>query len=152
MNTVDTLTNEQLIELLKSTKERKRDTDRAFYELEKEYKRHKVESHYGNKWLDQLLVVTPIAMEVAGDLIPLVEGENGGLNNTLQRLIDEMRKRILGNYGVKIPGIRFRGNQADLPNGTYIIMINEIYILSLVDNRMYIYRWIQITVMCSFQQ
>lgn len=95
-----------------------------------EYDKYKIGNHYGKKWIDQLLVVTPVAMEVAADLIPLIEGKDGGLNDNIQELIVKMRERILDDFGVKVPGIRFRGNETDLPDGTYIIMINEIPLVS----------------------
>ena len=95
-----------------------------------EYNRYKIGNHYGKKWIDQLLVVTPVAMEVAADLIPLIEGKDGGLKDTLQTLVDQMRKKVLNVFGVKVPGIRFRGNETDLPDGTYIIMVNEIPLVS----------------------
>ena len=40
-----------------------------------------------------------------------------------------MRARILDSTGVRVPGLRFRGNDGDLPNGSYIIMLNEIPIV-----------------------
>lgn len=88
-------------------------------------------TYYGESVLDNNLIVTPIAVEVAADLIPFVEGSGGeGLSSELTEMITDMRNRILDRYGVKIPGIRFRGNEDDLPDGTYIIMLNEIPLVS----------------------
>jgi len=76
-----------------------------------------------------LPVVTPIALEVAADLIPLVEDAGGG-NKFLGEMVPMMRDGLFYELGVKFPGIRVRGNETDLPDGTYIIMINEVPIIS----------------------
>lgn len=94
--------------------------------LEKQYRNQRIANHYGKKWVDEILVVTPIAVEVASDLIPLLEGEGGGLQESILALIEKMRDRILREFGVKVPGIRFRGNEVDLSPGSYVFMINEI--------------------------
>jgi type III secretory pathway component EscV/tetratricopeptide (TPR) repeat protein len=86
---------------------------------------------YGEKALDYLHVVTPIAVEVASNLIRLVEGtEPGTLSDELASSVTDMRTRIKKELGVSVPGIRVRGNESDLPNGTYIVMINEISLVS----------------------
>ena len=76
-----------------------------------------------------LPVVTPIALEVAGNLIPLVEDSGGG-NKFLGEMVPMMRDGLFYELGVKFPGIRVRGNETDLAMGTYIIMINEIPLVS----------------------
>jgi type III secretion protein V len=76
-----------------------------------------------------LPVVTPIALEVAGNLIPLVEDTGGG-NRFLGEMVPMMRDGLFYELGVKFPGIRVRGNESDLAAGTYIIMINEIPLIS----------------------
>lgn len=76
-----------------------------------------------------LPVVTPIALEVSGNLIPLVEGTADN-NKFLGEMVPMMRDGLFYELGVKFPGIRVRGNESDLPEGTYIIMINEIPIVS----------------------
>ncbi|GEM_PF-2017747 len=82
---------------------------------------------YGELYIDWLHVVTPIAVEVAKNLIPFTEGRSGSsLSDELLKNITDMRLRIQNDFGVQIPGVRFRGNDTDLPSGAYIIMINEI--------------------------
>ena len=76
-----------------------------------------------------LPVVTPIALEVAGDLIPLVE-DNSSDNNFLGEMIPMMRDGLFYELGVKFPGIRVRGNETDLAQGSYIILINEVPVAS----------------------
>ena len=76
-----------------------------------------------------LPVVTPIALEVAADLIPMVEDAGGG-NRFLGEMVPMMRDGLFYELGVKFPGIRVRGNETDLPDGTYIIMINEVPVVS----------------------
>jgi len=76
-----------------------------------------------------LPVVTPIALEVAANLIPLVEDTGGG-NKFLGEMVPMMRDGLFYELGVKSPAFRVRGNETDLPDGTYIIMINEIPLVS----------------------
>jgi type III secretory pathway component EscV/tetratricopeptide (TPR) repeat protein len=86
---------------------------------------------YGEKALDYPEVVTPIAVEVASDLIDLVEGaEPGTLSEKLASSVTKMRSTIEQELGVSIPGIRARGNETDLTNGSYIVKINEIPLVS----------------------
>ena len=72
-----------------------------------------------------LPVVTPIALEVAADLIPLVEDAGEG-SKFLGEMIPMMRDGLFYELGVRFPGIRVRGNETDMPQGSYLIMINEI--------------------------
>ncbi len=72
-----------------------------------------------------LPVVTPIALEVAADLIPLVEDAGDG-SKFLGEMIPMMRDGLFYELGVRFPGIRVRGNETDMPPGSYLIMINEI--------------------------
>ena len=89
--------------------------------------RAEIALHFGKKITERFPVGTPIAVEVAGNLIPYVESETEteGLHPTLSDLSVNMREDIFKTKGVKVPGVRFRGNE-DLPEGTYNIMINEI--------------------------
>ncbi|HSE36033.1 MAG TPA: FHIPEP family type III secretion protein, partial [Blastocatellia bacterium] len=82
---------------------------------------------YGERAIDWLHVVTPIAVEVAADLVALTEGSTkGSLSDDVSRHVADMRTRIHRDFGLKIPGVRFRGNEGDLSEGTYIMMITEI--------------------------
>jgi type III secretion protein V len=72
-----------------------------------------------------LPVVTPIALEVAADLIPLVEDTGEG-SKFLGEMVPMMRDGLFYELGVRFPGIRVRGNESDMPPGSYLIMINEI--------------------------
>jgi type III secretory pathway component EscV len=86
---------------------------------------------YGERWLEYLPVVTPLAVEVARDLIGKVEGPTQGtLSDECSASLKAMRQRVLEQLGVQVPGIRVRGNETDLPDGTYIVMINEIPLAS----------------------
>jgi len=77
-------------------------------------------------------VVTPIALEVAADLVPLVDDTGG--SNFLGELIPMMRDGLFYELGVRYPGLRVRGNDGDLPPGSYIIMVNEIpLVMGTVD-------------------
>jgi type III secretory pathway component EscV/Tfp pilus assembly protein PilF len=88
-------------------------------------------SRYGEKAFDWLHIVTPIMVEVASNLIPYTEGSTQGtLSDELARHLTDMRARVQNHFGVKIPGVRVRGNETDLADGAYIIMIMEIPLVS----------------------
>ncbi len=75
-------------------------------------------------------MVTPVALEVAGDLIPYAEENPDTERPNLLGVLPAMRERILTDMGVKVPGARVRGNESDLTDGTYIIMLDEVPIVS----------------------
>lgn len=82
---------------------------------------------FGEEAIDWLNVVTPIAVEVASDLIPYTEGTGeGSLSPELLRYLASMKARIQDEFGVRLPAVKFRGNEADLPEGSYVISIMEI--------------------------
>jgi flagellar biosynthesis component FlhA/lipopolysaccharide biosynthesis regulator YciM len=96
---------------------------------------------YGEKALDYINLVTPIAVEVASDLVPLVEGKGSDdLSEELAKLVAHTRTNVRTQLGLNMPGIRFRGNEGDLPTGNYIVMINEVPLVLgkvLVDCRFF---------------
>lgn len=73
--------------------------------------------------------VTPIALEVARDLIPFVSAGTG-LAEAFAKSIEGVRRAIDERFGVRIPGVRVRGNETDLPFGTYIAMLSEVPLVS----------------------
>lgn len=75
-----------------------------------------------------LPVVTPIALEVAHDLIPLFEGED---SRAMNELVPALRAGIHRDLGVWIPGVRVRGNVTDMPPRTGLIMIEEVPVVLL---------------------
>jgi type III secretion protein V len=77
------------------------------------------------KTQQMLPVVTPIAVEVASDLIPFVENAGKG-HKFLAEMIPMMRDGLFYELGVRFPGIRVRENKTDMPAGSYLIMINEV--------------------------
>jgi tetratricopeptide (TPR) repeat protein len=71
--------------------------------------------------------VTPLAVEYASDLNALVlDTEKAQLSSPAMAHSSAMRERIKKEYGVPVPGIRWRVNEGDLPAGSYVIIINEI--------------------------
>ncbi|MFX0136364.1 MAG: hypothetical protein ACFFDN_22170 [Candidatus Hodarchaeota archaeon] len=96
-------------------------------------------SNYREEWIQQKVllqsgeqfnelfpVLTPIAIEIANDLDHLIlSADSSDLNDKTKTLINELREEILVKYGIKIPGIRFRANDA-LTNGDYNILSFEI--------------------------
>ncbi len=73
-----------------------------------------------------LPVVTPIALEVAHDLIPWVEPDAQGATRALDELAPQMRDALQRQYGFSFPGVRIRGNTSDLPAGTAMVLIDEV--------------------------
>lgn len=67
-------------------------------------------------------VVTPITLEVAPDLVPLVDDTS----NFLGELIPMMRDGLFYELGVRYPGVRVRGNDGSMNAGQYMIMLNEV--------------------------
>ena len=106
------------------------DNQEHAHKLERLRTLQRLEPVFGKNVSERMPVVTPIAVEVARDMIPLIEGDGNALSADLKEHIEAMRSGILARFGVRIPGIRFRGNEADLPLRTYIIMINEIPLVS----------------------
>lgn len=73
---------------------------------------------------EMLPIVTPLAIEVAHDLIPLFEPED--TSRALKELAPRTRMELQEEFGFPFPGIRIRGNEADMPPGTAMILIEEI--------------------------
>ena len=109
--------------------------------IERVGRKREIVLSYGEKALDWLHAVTPIVIEVAGNLIPHVEGSaQNSLSDETSKHIGDMRRRIQDRFGVRIPGVRIRGNEADLPDGSYVIMLMEIPVVSgniLPDQRFF---------------
>lgn len=94
--------------------------------LENLQRKKSIITSFGEKYLDLPLTVTPIAIEVAGDLLPyVVRSEDGELSSKIVTILDDMRKRILEELGVRIPGVKFRHDET-LQNGTYVVKLMEI--------------------------
>jgi flagellar biosynthesis component FlhA len=81
---------------------------------------------FGSSGLTRRHVVTPIAIEVASNLVDLVAKGESGLQPELEAEATALRDRLRSAMGVQVPGLRFRGNEGDLPAGSYIIMLSEI--------------------------
>ncbi|MBH1988856.1 MAG: type III secretion system export apparatus subunit SctV [Myxococcaceae bacterium] len=102
--------------------------------LEKEKKTalQKAKAQEGNT-AKMMPVVTPISLEVASDLVPLVDDSS----NFLAELIPTMRDGLFYELGIRFPGIRVRGSDASSGPGTYVVAINEIPVaVNTVDSRM----------------
>ncbi len=72
--------------------------------------------------LMMLPVVTPLALEIDSRILD----EMGGDQQIIEVLAPDMRQRLHERYGVKVPGIRLRANETDLPYGFYVLMIHEV--------------------------
>lgn len=91
--------------------------------LEKEKKSalQKAKAQEGNT-AKMMPVVTPIALEVASDLVPLVDDSS----NFLAELIPMMRDGLFYELGIRYPGIRVRGSDGSQGASSYVILVNEI--------------------------
>jgi flagellar biosynthesis component FlhA/Tfp pilus assembly protein PilF len=84
----------------------------------------------GDAVLARLPVATPIVVEIAADLVPLVKGDaEETLADSVLRMVEDLRSGIAGEFGVTLPGIRFRGNAGDLPAGSFVISLHEVPLL-----------------------
>jgi len=78
-------------------------------------------------------VVTPITLEVATNLVPIVDDSS----NFLGELVPMMRDGLFYEIGVRFPGIRVRGSDGSFQPGAYVIMLNEIPVaMGTVDARL----------------
>jgi tetratricopeptide (TPR) repeat protein len=85
---------------------------------------------FGQLGMQRLLAVTPIAIEAAGNLGPLLQGDDGDLTPQFAEYLKLMRWGLDDLFGFTVPTARVRINQSDLPDGTYIILLNEIPLVS----------------------
>jgi tetratricopeptide (TPR) repeat protein len=89
-------------------------------------KRLQIRECFGARGLTRQHVVTPIAIEVASNLVDLVAKGDSQLQPELEAEVLALRQRLRSTMGVFVPGLRFRGNEGDLPADSYIIMLGEI--------------------------
>jgi hypothetical protein len=73
-----------------------------------------------------LPIVVPIALEVSHDLRPIFEHRDAGINRFLDELLPKMQEQLTAEIGFRFPGVRVWGNQSGLPEGTALIMIDEV--------------------------
>lgn len=85
-----------------------------------------VGEQFGEKALDRVNEVMPLAVEIAPDLFPLVEGAGGTLTAKLSQNLEQLRASIQERYGVRLPAVRFIGNAGDFSAGTYLIFLLNI--------------------------
>jgi type III secretory pathway component EscV len=72
-----------------------------------------------------LPMVTPVAVEAAGNLEQTIALSDDPPSR-FKQIITAMRESIAAIFGVRVPDLRVRLNETDLPDGTYIIMLEEI--------------------------
>lgn len=73
-----------------------------------------------------LPVTTPIALEIAYDLIPLFEPDAKGRSRALDELVPAVRAALQAQFGFSFPGISIHGNQSDMASGSALVLIDEI--------------------------
>ena len=81
---------------------------------------------FGKAALDRLPLVTPIAVDLANDLVPLAEASGEGLQARLGAEVLALRERIQAEFGVTLPGVRFRGNEVALADGQYLTSFHNV--------------------------
>src|SRR5262249_19648527 len=88
---------------------------------------HALTSHYGERARDRFSVAIPIAIEMAADLVPYVEGPNeiDRLNPAVRKLVETMRQRIQQEIGIIVPGVNFRPNYS-LSTKAYSILLDDV--------------------------
>ena len=77
-----------------------------------------------------LPAVTPIAIEFADNLAVLFEEPDDSIAPAFAQRLASIRDRIKEDMEVDVPGVRIRKNDTDLPPGTYILMLDEIPLVS----------------------
>lgn len=81
---------------------------------------------YGIDGMTVAPVATPIALEVAGDLMPLLLSDESGLSQEFQDSLSLMRDGLRYELGFESPGVKVRLNEDELPNGSYSVHIRDI--------------------------
>ncbi|MCI0419449.1 MAG: FHIPEP family type III secretion protein, partial [Acidobacteria bacterium] len=86
--------------------------------------------HYAQRFGERILYrqpgVTPLAVEVGGELAPQVQDKDRGPEKELQDRIAAMRARVHISMGVLLPEVRVRTNQSGLKPGEYVIFLDEV--------------------------
>ena len=93
-------------------------------------RRRRLTRSFGQSGLGRLPAVTPIAIEAAENLGTLLLGEVHGLDPQFAQNLTNMRSELDELLGFRPPAVRIRINESDLPEGMYLIMINEIPLVS----------------------
>lgn len=88
-------------------------------------------ARYGEKVLEMNPAVLPIALDVGEVLSKLIDGgSTDGLSPAVREKLAGLREAIQNEYGIKVPGVKIRGGQADFPGGTFVVSINEVPMVS----------------------
>jgi tetratricopeptide (TPR) repeat protein len=85
---------------------------------------------FGRTGLQRLPAVTPIIIEAAGNLRSHLKEDDGDLKPQFAEFLDFMHWRISNLLGFEVPSVHVRINEPDLPVGAYIILINEVPLVS----------------------
>jgi hypothetical protein len=81
---------------------------------------------YGRAGMERAPVVTPIAIEAAANLGPMLMGDGPELHSEFAQQMAEMRAELRHLLGVEIPAARVRLNESDMPPGSYLFMFHEV--------------------------
>jgi FHIPEP family protein len=110
--------------------------DDAREQLQQLRDRHSLIRVAGDSALQRLPLVTPLAVEVGGNLVAEVSGSAGdSISASLENLLKEMRGRIRAELGVRVPGVRFRDTSGELGSDDYVVIIDEVPVQRGTINR-----------------
>lgn len=85
---------------------------------------------FGRDAMERLPAVTPLMIEGAANLKPILQEEDGELNGRFAEHLRSMRASLLYELGFEAPGALVRLNTHDLPDGTYVIHLREVPLVS----------------------
>ncbi|MDR4484512.1 MAG: FHIPEP family type III secretion protein [Nitrospirales bacterium] len=85
---------------------------------------------FGQAGMQRLPAVVPIAIEAAANLKSLLQGNDANLEPEFAQHLKDLRWGLQDLLGFEVPSVRVRINEAELPDGTYVIMIREIPLVS----------------------
>lgn len=77
-------------------------------------------------FLTLLPIVTPIALEVGSELIPIFRRDGDAANRAMDELAPGLRDDLRAEFGFPFPGIRVAGNETDMDPRGALILIDEV--------------------------
>lgn len=77
----------------------------------------------------RLPLAVPVILETSPDVTRLVDVQVDG-TRFIQELIPQMRDWLFTELGVLFPGVRVQGDAAQLPEGTYVVFVNEVPVMT----------------------
>jgi tetratricopeptide (TPR) repeat protein len=92
--------------------------------------RRSLTRRFGQSGMQRVPVVTPITIKASGNLSSLLQANGDNLEPQFARQLALMRLGLHDLLGFSAPDVRVRINEADLPDSTYILMLDEVPLVS----------------------